>query len=165
MLKKEFRCCWLDNTPWYSRANWLIVAIWSISINKPSKKTRPLQDIDIVQRSWQPKETMPNRKSSDAIGSRKIVGSRWRDAVLPPPMHTINTPKHARLTSCFIYLYQSLCVLIGSSEYCGANIRMKTLAKMRTCLIVVSSPRYSSVQSTRTTYAITCIDVEIFFID
>jgi hypothetical protein len=39
-----------------------------------------------------------------------------REVVLPPPVHILNAPKHARPTSCFIYLHQSLHILLTESS-------------------------------------------------
>jgi hypothetical protein len=42
--------------------------------------------------------------------------------VLPPPMYTINAPKHALPTPCFIHLHQPLHILlIGSSEVLNSD--------------------------------------------
>jgi hypothetical protein len=79
-----------------------------------------LQDIDVIERTWETKETMPNPQ---ILWCYRLKHNCWIMALpgvlsvpcvgkfFPFSMHTIYATKHAGPTSFFVHRHQPLCIL------------------------------------------------------
>jgi hypothetical protein len=98
----------------------LIHLLGCILEKKSCKHRRALQHIDIIMSSHHPKESMPNPEDLICLRFKyhttlsdmtfvQSLPSKW--AILPSPIHAIDTPKHPRKSSSCILCHDSSSVL------------------------------------------------------